>query len=229
MTQHNSNIYSDFRLAAARKPQDDPGTQETSGEFSKAIDPTPVATPPKKGIATQSHDDFVDSLITKTKAIQFKDSSSANRISNNQLKQVLQDICTDRKCKEEEALTAMALLAQMGATSSKSQKEVSVTLNDTIFPVNLIKDKIKIHTGKSFRRLAKTYAEAFAGICESQGQKGNLLNKLKLYYPDFQTDEKGQYYASDFQSENDKCPSNVRHYLNRYYNEYINTKRVQKK
>lgn len=162
-----------------------------------------------------------NAIFQKALKIKASDSSAANKTSNKELNHILEEIALDRKTNKEEAFAALGLLAQMGATSSRTQGRVQVTINNTPYYVELIKKIIKKVTGKSFRRIAKTFATEFKNIAENNGYKGNLYHKIRLHYPDFEISEQDKYWISDFQSENENCPFRIREILNRYYNDYI--------
>ena len=170
----------------------------------------------------------LNTIITKALNIKASDSSAATKTSDKELNDILEEIAIDLRTNKEEAFAALALLAQIGATSSRTQGRVHVTINSTEYSVERIKKIIKKVTGKSFRRLAKTFANEFKGVAKNNGYKGNLYNKIRLHYPNFEILEDEKYWLSDFQSENDNCPHRIREILNTYYNDYVNASKKKK-
>lgn len=171
---------------------------------------------------------FIDfqQLANSCQDITITDLSSASWISDEDMNQIIKDIMLDRKCTEKEAFTAIALLAQSGATSSRAQSGIQIKLNNTIFKLELIKNIVKKNTsGKNIRRLAKTFASEFCTIASIHKINGNLLNKIKLNYPNFKLwEDKDRFWVSDFQSENESCPQYIRDILTQYYNEHVQPK-----
>ena len=137
---------------------------------------------------------------------------------------VLNEIASDRKTSVEEAFAALALLAQMGATSARTQSNVHVTFGKTVYKVDLIKRVVREKTLKSFRRIAKSFATEIEAVASVNGYTGNLLNKIKLNYPEQHIEPKDFYWVSDFQSENPDCPIYIRDIINKYYNDFIKKK-----
>ncbi len=161
-------------------------------------------------------------LANASSKVVVSDVSTANRISAADMHKILQEIMDDRKCSKEEAFSALALLAQMGATSARTNDKVQIKVNSTTFNYDLIKRTIKKFTGKNLRRLAKTFATEFHIVAENKNSIGNLYNKIIFHYPNFKVAvDADKYWMSDFQSENEKCPSYIRDILSKYYNEHI--------
>ena len=124
----------------------------------------------------------------------------------------------------------MALLAQLGATSSRSQGGIEIVINETSFPIELIRKKFREFAKKNLRRVAKDFATEFFIISKNHNYKANLLNKITLFYSDFKLkNEDDRYWVSDYQSENEDCPSYIREQLAIYYKEHIQTKNENKK
>lgn len=171
---------------------------------------------------------FVENLTTNALNVKVTDSSAANKFSNQELRDIIKTISRDWKCTNHEAFAALALLAQLGLTSNRATPTSKVIIRDknnkdTDVKIEHVRHALK-PTKKSFRRLAKTYATQFQKIAQQNGYLGNLYNKIKLRYPDYPISEENKYWCSDFQSENEDCPIEIRKILNRHYNEYIKKK-----
>lgn len=89
-------------------------------------------------IAKAERSQKIQDLLSKSKDIKIADISSATNTSEQELIKVLSEIAKDRKCSENEAFCALALLAQMGAISPRTQDGVKVIINTTEFKIGLI-------------------------------------------------------------------------------------------
>lgn len=172
---------------------------------------------------SETNEDFDLNQLTKNAAqIELQDSSSVARISKEELNEIIKWISKEKKCTKEEAFAALALLAQFGATSARTQGGFHVKYNDTEFKIETIRPIIKSVTKKNLRRLAKTFATNFHVVAKGRKIAGNLYNKIKTTYPDFVLkEEEDKFWMSDFQSENEDCPEYIWEILIKYYNEKI--------
>ncbi len=173
--------------------------------------------------------DKLKTLVEDASKVSIQDISSATQTSEEELYRVLGEIARDRKCSEEDAFCALALLAQIGAVSPRAQDGVKVIINGTEFKIQLIRNIIKTTTKKTFRRLAKTYATEFHSIAKTFDYAGNLYNKISLKYPEEVHEDMDKHWFSDFQSENEDCPKSIRDLINRYYEENIKITNNKKK
>lgn len=166
----------------------------------------------------------INKLTLNAAKLEIQDSSTVNRISKEDLSEILRLISKEKKCTIEEAFAAVASLAQLGATSARTQGGFHVTYNNKEFKIEMIRSIIKTVTKKNLRRLAKTFATNFYTVAEKRRIAGNLFNKIRLKYPHFSLKkEEDKYWMSDFQSENEDCPKYIREILNQYYNENVKT------
>lgn len=168
-------------------------------------------------------------LIEKSNQLKVRDSNSMSSISDTAMNRIIEDIKNDRKCNDEEAFTALALLSQMGGTSARAQTGVEVTVGNTTFNIETIRKIIKKVTGKNLRRLAKTYASSFYEISKIHKFRGNLYNKITSKYKFKLENPDDIYWISDFQGENHECPQYIRDQLIQYYNEHIESNKPKKK
>nr|UIB38920.1 hypothetical protein [Trentepohlia sp. YN1317] len=167
-------------------------------------------------------------LLLKVAETKIDEISSSTQTSEAELFNILEEISKDRKCNHADAFKALALLAQIGATSPRAQENVKVTLNKTDFKIGTIRNLLKTQK-RTLRRLAKTYATEFKDISEQSNISGNLFNKINLHYPSLNIEPKNKFWYSDFQSDNPECPEEIRFHINTYYNDFVKKETKNKK
>lgn len=112
-----------------------------------------------------------------------------------------------------DALIAMAIAFQLGATSPRQPASNKVDFGKARIVTGKLRDICKEH-GTTVRQLARTCNNTVADVMAAMGNdaiRGNLSKGYMIHNPNATFEE--LTWASDFQTHNPRCPENVRAWL----------------
>ena len=110
-----------------------------------------------------------------------------------------------------EALAIIAVLLQQGGTARSCDGNMSTTLFDQEVKLADLRRILKqLSCNKAERKLARTLADQIHEISAIMELPGNLYLKIKKSYPDKDFNMQERAWLSDFQSDNENCPAELR-------------------
>jgi hypothetical protein len=118
----------------------------------------------------------------------------------------------------DEIFFCIAMICQKGATSNKSNANLSYKYRNCTITVNQLRLACHKCGGASVRQLARGLKDQIISLMKSLGNKGvpgNLHRSMSLDLPNLSSEE--AIWASDFQTYNPNCPQRVRIWLVKNY------------
>lgn len=111
----------------------------------------------------------------------------------------------------EQALVLLAMIFQQGGTSRSCDGNMAVTYLGKTVKLADIRKILKANScSKGERKLARTLADRIHEIAEIMEIPGNLSQKAQRQNLDRRFEMKEKVWLSDFQSDNENCPIELR-------------------
>lgn len=136
-------------------------------------------------------------------------------LSRNIAEQILEGVKKELNLADRnQALAVIAVLFQQGGTARSSDGNMSISLFDQTVKLATIRKVLKSNScNRAERKLARTLATEIYEVASILDIPGNLYLKIqkKDLERKFSTEEK--IWLSDFQSDNENCPINLRNLI----------------
>lgn len=131
----------------------------------------------------------------------------------------------------EQALVLLAMIFQQGGTSRSCDGNMAVTYLGKTVKLADIRKILKANScSKGERKLARTLADRICEIAEIMEIPGNLSQKVQRQNLDRKFEMKERVWLSDFQSDNENCPLELRKLIQETFKKPTgNTKKNNKK
>lgn len=131
----------------------------------------------------------------------------------------------------EQALVLLAMIFQQGGTSRSCDGNMAVTYLGKTVKLADIRKILKANScSKGERKLARTLADRICEIAEIMEIPGNLSQKVQRQNLDRKFEMKEKVWLSDFQSDNENCPLELRKLIQETFKKPTgNTKKNNKK
>lgn len=126
--------------------------------------------------------------------------------------QVLEQIKKEKNLDDTaEALAIVALMFQQGGTTRSCDGNTQITLYGQTTKLAEIRKALKDnHCNKAERKLARFFADEIQQIAQTMEVQGNLAMKITRNHPERQFTKEELTWLSDFQSDNENCPAELR-------------------
>jgi len=114
-----------------------------------------------------------------------------------------------------QTLTIIAIQLQEGGTTKACDGNTSVSLFGITVTLSTLRKVLRDNKLQGMeRKLAKTLANQIHPICEALEVPGNLAKKIKRINPEIVITPDDEYWLTDFQISNPRCPSHLRKLIN---------------
>ena len=111
----------------------------------------------------------------------------------------------------QQALVMLAMLFQQGGTARSCDGNMAVTYQGKTIKLADVRKILKINScNKGERKLARTLADRIYEIAVAMEIPGNLSQKVRIQTLDQNFEMKDKAWLSDFQSDNENCPMELR-------------------
>ena len=156
--------------------------------------------------------DFRDKLLQEKKIYVTARSSILQR---GKAEKIVTEIQKSLELEEfEEALAAIAILFQQGGTARSCDGNMKIVLfNKEIKLADIRKVLKRLSYNKAERKLARTFANEIHEIAVLMDLPGNLYLKIQKKNLERKFSIEQKAWLSDFQSENEKCPAELRNLI----------------
>lgn len=154
-------------------------------------------------------------LTNKENIEEIKSNLYKNEASQEDIEKTITGISKEKNMEMNQVILYVSILLQQGATSPKTPGSKSlggIRVDDIRRQVKKANDKITL------RKLARSMKQEIIGIILTMGDdaiEGNLAKKMRLELGNISKEEAA--WASDFQTYNEKCPTRVRNWLRKNY------------
>lgn len=111
------------------------------------------------------------------------------------------------------AFVIMAMFLQCGGSIENIDPELTVCFDDYRYPLRILNAALKeVGVTNKRRELGFTFAEEIQLCMRAHGTPGFLFNNIFVNFAE-KYEDGDEFYCSDIQSENPKCPSHVKRAL----------------
>ena len=111
----------------------------------------------------------------------------------------------------DEALAVLAVFFQQGGTARSADGNMSVEIFGKSIKLAMVRHCLKgVNFAKGERKLARSFANEIAEIATVLELPGNLSNKIVRNNLDREFTMEEKVWLSDFQSDNENCPADLR-------------------
>lgn len=142
-----------------------------------------------------------------------------SKISKKEGEEILDEIVFKYSLgSRKEALAALCLLAQQGGTSKGCDGNLTISIFSKEFKLSDIRKIFQTSSKQTLRKFARTFANEAHAICLVFDVPGNLHKKIIRMHPDRDFSTSELVWLSDFQSENQNCPTEFRQFIIEAFN-----------
>lgn len=160
----------------------------------------------------QVSEEFLDSLTQQKENLIIPRSS---KLTPAQTEKVLKNIQEKYSINQNQAITILTILFQQGGTTKRCDGNLTAKIFDKEIKLAEIRAILKLEGTKSGeRKLARSLANAIQKIALKLEIPGNLAKKITRNNPEQNLSIEEKTWLSDFQSENEDCPENLRKLIN---------------
>jgi len=130
----------------------------------------------------------------------------------------------------QQALVMLAMLFQQGGTARSCDGNMAVTFQGKTIKLADVRKVLKANScNKGERKLARTLADRIYEIAVSMEIPGNLSKKTQRQNLDQKFEMKDKVWLSDFQSDNENCPIELRKLIQETFKKPIGKKKKKLK
>jgi hypothetical protein len=141
--------------------------------------------------------------------------SRSAKLQPGVVEKIIQELTETAKLPDkEQALVIIAMLFQQGGTARSCDGNMVVSLfGATVKLADLRKILKNNQCNRAERKLARSLANQIQEICEIMDIPGNLYKKIQKSHLDREFIPEERSWLSDFQSDNEKCPTELKKYI----------------
>lgn len=191
--------------------------------MKKSTDIIKEKTTPQEAMTSELDKTFLDTLSNEKKNYITTRSSKVQPVV---AEKILADITEAKKLDSpQQAKAFLAMFFQQGGTARSCNGNMSITLFGKEMKLAEIKKILKANNcNKAERKLARTLADDIQLISKIMEIPGNLYLKIQKFNLEraFSTEEK--VWLSDFQSDNENCPTALRKLIHDTFKKKTNNK-----
>jgi hypothetical protein len=154
-------------------------------------------------------DDLLNEALEKTSSVETE--SNQALVSNETGSKFIQAVSESTKGKLDFAssMIAISIICQKGGTSKFAQGDIYASVNGYKLTLKDLRDVIKEKGFKfTLRQFARTYATPIHKVSSRYGIIGDLAKILSRKDKSLSQDD--LYWLSNFQMDNENCPTNLR-------------------
>lgn len=167
---------------------------------------------------------IVDDWMEPAKNVKSEFVKETQQFTKKQMTELIESVANYYAIPNHIALLGVFSSLQRGGTSRNKKSNVKIRFGQTTFESRIINAYI-VKANKNFtpRQFARYFANEIYDLCRIHDIKGNCYEHLSKNTPYLITGNQDEvYWASDFQVDNENCPSNIRNGLNIRYNSKFN-------
>lgn len=158
-------------------------------------------------------EEFQNQLLDEKNSLELPRNSKLSESKTNEVLQAILDKFGNHLSREQ-AITFLAVLFQQGGTARRCDGNLAVKIFNHEVKLSEVRSILRnIGLKNSERKLARALATEIYGISVMLELPGNLSKKITKLYPDVKMSIEDLAWLSDFQSDNEDCPSPLKKYI----------------